>query len=488
MRAFALGVFVLGTLAAAAKGPGMKVVVSDAGVSAVKDTLLPYVYDLVAHTTLADINGTASVPVVGDVTYALTDVQIPHLLVGKSSVEFDQAAQTLVVSASGLQVDASFLWAYNQHQWPHAHDTGKGVAIDRNGAAKAVFAVGYNATTRIPQIRTRSIALELGQLKVKLESHSGSLAAWFEQLVANTVLAALKHTIERAAASALPAMLDATLDTTLVVQPFQQQVLEGVGLDYSFPARAVVTPHNMAVAVAGEFYPWNSAPGTTPGEPEPLPDTTTTGQMVEVYVSEWALASLARAAFYGGRLSTTLTADTVPEDARMYFVSGFYATCAPGVVTAYGSDAPMAVVVNAQQVPNLTVAADGFDVEAVVRMALLGKKAGARRFTEALVLDARVHIDGVVTTDGERLVGRLEAGEMALALVDSAVGPVSVDALRKSVVDAAIDAAVAGANKRLAAGIPLPTLTGLAVRSPVISWSAERYLLLSGDIQYDPPQ
>ena len=408
-------------------------------------------------------------------------------LIGKSPVYFDEKNQAMQVSATEIAVQVSFSWAFKQKKWPQAQDSGTGLAVDKDGMATIALAITFNQSSHIPQIRTQSITLGLGKLSVKLESHSGSVVSWFEDLFVNLIISLLKKTIEKAAATSLPPLLDKTLDGVLVVQPFQMEVMPGIGLDYSFPAKSVATANNIALPIAGEFYPYNSQPGTTPGEPNALPDATTTGEMIEIYVSEWTINALGRAAFLSGRLTTALTQDKVAPEQRKYFVSSYYADIAPGLIDQFGNDAEMAIVVNVEEEPNITVADDGYDVEALLRIALLGKKKDDPSFVKAFIVDTMLHLDGLVSTDGELIIGNMTAGEFSAKLVESAVGSVDLDGL-KATLDTTIGIAVNYVNKVLATGIPLPSLRGLSVQKPIIRWSSSRYLLLSGDLQYIPPQ
>ena len=485
-----LGFVVIACLIAtalSATNPGMKVVLSDEGIDGIKNTLLPYIYDLAQHMHIGDINGTQDVPAIGTVTYSVTDIHFPKVYIGKSKVYCDPGAQAMDASASDIALEVAFSWEFSQKNWPHAQDRGTGMAVDKDGMATIVLSVDYNHTSHIPEMHTRSFTLGLGKLTVKLQSHSGSVVSWFEDLFADVVILMLKSTIERAAATAVPPMLDASLQNTLVVQPFQMEVFSGVGLDYSFPAKSVVTDHDIALPIAGEFYPYNKQPGTTPGEPLPLPDSSTTHEMLEVYMSEWALNSLGIAAFYGGKLTTTLTEFSVPVEQRKYFVSGYYAQVAPGIIDVYGNESSMAVVVNVESEPNTTIADDGFDVESIVRVALLGRKEQDPSYTKAFVIDCQLHLDGLISTNGEYIIGNMTAGEYSTKLVDSAVGNVDMAGL-KEMVDDTLTTAISYANQVLAQGIPLPSLRGLSIQKPIIVWSASHYVLLSGDLQYIPPQ
>jgi len=471
-----------------ATNPGMKVVLSDDGINSIKDTLLPYVYDLVGHMMLGDINGTQNVPVVGPISYSVTEIHFPQVLIGKSKVYFDDAGQAMDASASEIALQVAFRWEYSQQDWPHAHDSGTGIAVDKDGMATIVLSVGYNQTTRIPEIHTSSLTLGLGKLSLKLESQSGSVVSWFEDLFADVIILLLKGSIEKAAAMSAPAMLDAALHNTLVVQPFQQEVMPGIGLDYSFPAKSVVTQHDIALPIAGEFYPYNQQPGTTPGEPSQLPDGSTTNEMIEVYLSEWSLNALGRAAFYGGRLTKTITSDVAPPELSDYFVSSYYASMAPGLIDVFGNDAEMAFVVNVEDEPKVTVALYGFDVDVVTRVTLLGKKKDDPAFTKAIVVDSHFQIDGLISTDGDRIVGNLTAAtRFDTCLIESTVGTVDMR-YYANVIEDLVEAATSHANAVLAQGFPLPSLRGLSIKKPIIVWSASHYVLLSGDLQYIPPE
>jgi len=292
----------------------------------------------------------------------------------------------------------------------------------------------------------------------------------------------LKRDIENAAETRAPGLLDFVLQKVIANLPFQQEVLPGIGLDYSFRAKPVVTQHDIALPIAGEFYPYNKQPGS-PGEPEKLPDSPTTNEMIEIYLSEWSLNSLLRAAFLGGKMAATVTAENAPPVVQCYFVSDYYARIAPGIIDMFGNESAMAFALSLESQPNATISDDGFDIANVFRVTLLGRKKDDPEYSKAIVVDCNNHATGFISTKGEYITGSITvAQQFYFTLVENFVGQIDLPAYICLLTDL-IEVFNDEINKALAEGIPLPSFLGLSFKKPVIVWSASHYVLLSGDFQ-----
>jgi len=472
--------------------PGMKVVLGTTGLASIISGVLPYVSSLAGHLSIGDVNGSASVPIVGTVIYNVTEIRLTDLFFGPVMVQTDPSTNAIVALINDVEAEIDFDWHYRTTGIPRLDDHGKGSGKTEGSGVSARGTLTISATpdTGIPVLKVTSLSVDLGKLAVKLTSSSGSVVSWFETLFAETVVLALTRTIEKAVATSGPAAINAMIKQELDVQPYQMVIAPGLGLDYSFTGDAVVTSDAAAIPIAGELYPPALGPHSTPGKPGELPDKSLTPQTLEIYASQWSVGSALRAAFISGELTAAFTSESVPETSPLqpYFHTSAYAAAAPGMAAVFGNNSEVAVVIAADSAPEVSIEEGSFSIIAPLRLEVVGTdlKDGKRKQAFRLGIDPT--ISGNLAVNGDRVVGKIAVKDGKWKVVESAVGEVDAEELDKDFTPQFQATVLLYINNKLAQGFPIPSLDGFSLVDPIISFKKGAYVLLSADLKYVPPK
>lgn len=144
--------------------------VSQSALTYFKDLAIPLVLPKLQNMALPDFSGNVSVPVVGTVSYALSNMVINTISLGTTSVQLVPPT-AVAASASNvtLSLTANFKWA--QAGFPFASGSGTATIVATNANANLQLSSALASGGKI-HLHADSVAITMQQLDVKI---SGSV-------------------------------------------------------------------------------------------------------------------------------------------------------------------------------------------------------------------------------------------------------------------------------------------------------------------------
>jgi len=459
---------------------GVKAVVSQNGLTYLKDYAIPLAEAAALAAVIPDMTETAHIALVGDVDLTLKNIKINRLSVASSSIVLN-SGNIIAVSITGLNTDITLDWHYRQHAWPHIADSGSGEGSTTSAAGTVELLVGSDSTGH-PTAQFATCGLDMSTLQIKL--HGGS--SWLYDAVISLFHKKIVKSIESGVCSALTTNVQAQLSQYLASLPVQHNLGKYFALDYSlaYPSGIAITPDGYLLgSCAGEFFPVGGQPGQAPGQPVKMPDNVASTQF-QVFLSDYSVESLGYTAVKMGFAQMLVTKDMVPPLAQDFFTTGFYSQYAAGLLDKYGADAEISLFIDLQQTPDVIFSeTEGIDVKAGVDMTLRAKnKAGT--FEDAFTLLLSCVVDGEAEVNSTAIYGSLSNLEVNASLVQSQVGEVDVKGFN-DLIKLAISMFLGVINDALAKGAPLPALPGMEFVKPVVTYKND-YIVVATGIHFDP--
>ena len=459
---------------------GAKAVLSQKGVQYIIDTLLPYMSDLILAMWFPEIDGSTKIPLIGNVTYHISRLQVTELDLASTTVTLAEPDRIGAVIPSG-HVSFKCNWTFKEIRWPHKTDGGLLIGSAEIGSFNMTTTMGTSEGGK-PTIERTAAGLSLSNVKATV---SGSSSDGLYQGIINTALPSIQSTIETQVSSTLPSLVDELGTSTLSTVPIQENLTFDIGFDYSFSDAIKVNSHGAVAALRGEVFANIEGSGHTPGAPGALPSGETT-QMVELYLSDWTLASISRALWRTSAFTKIHTLEDPKTAAVKYlFTAGYYASIAPWLPEKYGADAEVAIVSSAVTAPEIRLGSAGFAALTRTELAFLVMDSAAGQYALAFTAASNTTYKGSLKVASSKLVGSVQLAEHSAAAVETPAGSVAGEALEEAV-RGALELAAEHASTVLGKGVPVPEFMGIKLSDSELIWG-ENYVLVSTDGTYTPP-
>lgn len=459
---------------------GSKAVLSQKGVQYVVDTLLPYINDVVLAMWFSEIDGSTKISLLGNVTYHVDHLRITEIDLSSTTVTLESPDRIGVVIPSG-HISFACNWSYKEIRWPHKSDGGLLSGSAEIGSFSLATTMGTSESGK-PSIERTEASLSLGDVKAKI-SGSGSDALY--QGIIDAALPSICKVIESEMSTTLPPLIDELGSEALSSVPIQENITFDIGFDYSFSDAVKVGNYGMIAALRGEVFANIEGSGHTPGTPSALPDGETS-QMVELYLSDWTLASISRALWRTNAFTKIHTlSDAKTSSVSYLFTAKYYKNIAPWLPATYGDDAEIAIVSSAMLTPELKLATAGFAAYTPTELAFLVMDSAKDQYTLAFTAVSNVTYKGTLSVKNGLLVGEVKLADHSAAAVETPLGSVDSEALADAI-RGALELAADHASSVLAKGITIPSFIGIQVYDSEIIWG-DNYVLISTDGSYTPP-
>jgi len=481
MNKFALFVFAAVLLACAVSGSkvGAKMTMNQNALNRLKEQLLPVAEKAAMTASIPDMQDRVKAPVIGRIDVTIKNIQITSLSVKTSSITFASNNQ-LVVTLSGVDIGVHIGWHYREVSWPHVHDSGKGSAHTSNAGGDVIIALGVDNKGH-PTAQIVQGYLSLGSLSITIKGGR----SWLYQVIVDHFHGKIVSAIQNGLNGALTGQIQNQLNKLLAGIPTQHTLGDHLAIDYSI-GRIAVQNNLLTAGIAGEFFPKGSHSGNAPGQPVSMPDTFV-NKMVQIFLSSFSAESLGYAIYKSALGSKTITKELVPEMARQFFSTDFYAQYAPGIIKRFGSGVDVQLKLGLHQTPRVFFRqGKKVEIQAGLELTVSCKEASTKQFRDAFTALIDTDIHGEVKVSNTVISGTLfDATSIKATLVQTQVGNVDVNGIN-DLVQFALSISQDYINQILAKGTPLPSMPGMKFLNPSVIYQDD-YIIIATDMSFNIP-
>ncbi|XP_075577498.1 bactericidal permeability-increasing protein-like [Pelecanus crispus] len=425
-----------------------------------------------------NLNGSYHSPLLGTLTYTVPRIHIHELQINDSAVDFaEDVGVRLMVQSARIQLSAEWGARLGAIQ-----DKGSVELRIRDLTMVAVLGVSVDGSGR-PMVWSAGCDVHGNDLH--MEFHHGH--SWLYNLLTPLFQRALRQELNKQLCLKLNKgvyRLEAALkhmDVSTQLDPF-------AAIDYSLLGQPAITAEHGDVALKGEFFrvgKSQESPSSAP--PAALPTALPTAlpaarePMLLLAVTEFVANSAAFAYFMAGALRRNISGDMLPRRFPLQLRTKNVGAFSPELQERY-PDHAMELHLWARQQPLFSChpgALHGALFSSAEAFVVLPNATRVPVF----LLNIDANVTGKPTITGNRLGGTVSLRGLSVMQVTSHVGPVEVKRLETLLKFGLWLFGVPWANKRLQAGVPLPTPHGLSLLDPRLSLQ-EGFVLIATDLQY----
>ncbi|XP_043383261.1 bactericidal permeability-increasing protein [Chelonia mydas] len=449
---------------------GLKGRVTQKGLEYGQQFGLELVKSLLKREHVPDLNGSYSIPLIGDVGYSVSRIQIQELQLNESVVSFSEGTGVrLVVSNAHMQL--SGVWRVKVLFIP---DSGSFDLSVRDLSLSAELGVSRDDNGR-PQVWSTNCRSSIGRLDVKF--HDG--ASWLYNLFTGALQAPLRYEVNRQLCPELGKGIS-DLERVLKTMQVSAQIDPFAAIDYSLVNKPVIARDHGDMDLKGEFYgvgkhtesPFSAAPFLLPDEGD---------HMLLLGLSEFSANSAAFVYFTAGALRKNFRDEMIPKRSPIRLNTGSMGLFFPELKKLY-PDMPMELHLSARKQPLLTCRPDS------LALALFG---AAEAFVvlpnatlaSAFLLDLDASLAGQLHLDSAKVGGSVALTDFSMSVVRSHIGSVQVKTLETLLKLALRMVALPMANKKLKKGFPLPSVYNVSLVNPRVKIN-QGFVLVATDVQY----
>ncbi|XP_038225061.1 bactericidal permeability-increasing protein-like [Dermochelys coriacea] len=465
-------VFVLLGACSRAEGTnaGLKGRVTQKGLEYGQQFGLELVKSLLKKEHVPDLNGSYNIPLIGDVGYSVSRMQIQELQLNESVVSFSEGTGVrLVVSNAHIQL--SGVWRVKVLFIP---DSGSFDLSVRDLSLSIELGVSRDDSGH-PQVWSTNCHSSIGRLDVKF--HDG--ASWLYNLFTGALQGPLRYEVNRQLCPELRKGIS-DLERVLKTMQVSAQIDPFAAIDYSLINKPVIARDHGDIDLKGEFYgvgkhtesPFSPAPFLLPDEGD---------HMLLLGLSEFSANSAAFVYFTAGALRKNFRDDMIPKLSPIRLNTGSMGLFFPELKKLY-PDMPMELHLSARKQPLLTCRPDS------LALALFG---AAEAFVvlpnttlaSAFLLDLDASLVGQLHLDSAKVGGSVALTNFSMSMVQSHIGSVQVKTLETLLKLALRMVALPMVNKKLKEGFPLTSVYNVSLVNPLVKIN-QGFVLVATDVQY----
>jgi len=471
---------VLALLVSADVDPGFRTTVSNGGLEYAKSVLQPILVEKIKTVTIPDLEDTVKTPV-GKTKISVTNIHLNDFSLQNTAIVLT-APNVGTVSIDGIALNLNFDWRYKAK---FASDHGSGDASS-SGASTKISAAISKDDKGAPVVTLTDTGFDCGDLDIKL--HGG--ASWLYNFIINMFKSVVHNEVNSVVRSKMREIIQGMIEGALSSIPLSCKFAgDTMGLSYAMADQPTVLPEyggRMAAGSVAEFFDAKEGPGHSPFKTSAMPKTTATsapGPMLELFLDDFVFNTFSYAYVHSGNAHIQLDKNTVPEEAKPLFISGYYASAMPGLVEKYGMEADLRLDFDLQQVPTLYMQPDGFQFKSSAMLSLDVNTNTS--YERAAGLNVDIISSGNIQIKGTSIFAEIKTLKVNVSVASSTIGKIDVDGLQQ-LIDFTVTYATSELNEKLAQGIPLPVVNGLAFVDPKITWGAN-YVAITSSFSYTPP-
>ncbi|XP_074013719.1 bactericidal permeability-increasing protein-like [Numenius arquata] len=430
-----------------------------------------------------NLTGSYRNPLLGTLTYAVPRIRIHELQINDSTVDFtEDVGVRLTVQRARIRLSADW-----EAQLGAIQDKGSIEIRVRDLAVAAVLGVSVDGSGR-PMVW--SVSCDAHGTDLHLEFHRGY--SWLYNTLAPLLQKALRHELNKELCLELGRSVN-RLEAALKHMKVSTQLDPFAAIDYSLLERPVITAEHGDIALKGEFFgvgkyqqrPSSAKPVALPvALPAALPMALAAAHepMLLLAITDFVANSAAFTYFTTGALHRNISSDMLPRRFPLQLRTKSMGVFSPQLQERY-PDHPMELHLSARRQPLFSCRPNALHGSLFSSAEAFVVLPNATR-VPAFLLNINANVTGKPTITRNKLRGTVSLKGLSVEQVTSHVGPVEVKRLENLLKFSLWLFGVPWANKRLQAGIPLPTLHGLSLLNPRISLQ-EGFMLIATDLQYE---
>eukprot|EP01104_Vermistella_antarctica_P007130 TRINITY_DN1787_c0_g1_i1.p1 TRINITY_DN1787_c0_g1~~TRINITY_DN1787_c0_g1_i1.p1 ORF type:complete len:498 (+),score=78.51 TRINITY_DN1787_c0_g1_i1:123-1616(+) len=454
-----------------ARSPGVKVTITETGLTYIKDISMPYLFAALETTAIPDQSADGS-----GFTVDLTNFQIVSMNVGTSDINITATGFDAI--AGGVTGSITVDWHYRQNSWPHVSDSGSASISLSNSMVTATVVTFINDS--IGEAQMNVTVCECSIQDIDIDLHGG--ASWFYQIFVNLFRNKITDAINSAIPPALTSAIQSKGDASLATAPTVETVTPNVEIDYAFVNDVVYTAGKaFTTSHWGEFYCISDKVEANHSIPT-LPETSPDDSMLQVYVSDFTAFSAGLAYLGAGNLSVSVTPGMVPNWFPVQLNTTDFKIAIPALYNAYPNQA-MGLNINATSPPDVAFSPSGILIDAVGDIAVFVIDSTGT-WTPTFTLNVSAHFNGSAHVVGTSLGGTIGLLDASFDTASSSIGPIESASVTSFVNLVLTDFIVPVVNTILKPGFPLPTIDGLSFVDPVIYYETG-YIWVGTDIAFN---
>ncbi|KAM6319394.1 bactericidal permeability-increasing protein-like [Podargus strigoides] len=464
---------------AAGTNPGIKAQLTRRALEFGRQFGLELLRSLLQKEHELNLKGSYESPLLGTFTYAVPRIHIHELQLNDSTVDFvEDVGVRLTVQRARVRLSAD--WGA---QLGAIQDRGSVELHIRDLAVAAVLGVSVDGDGR-PAVW--SAGCDARGTDLQVEFHRGH--SWLYNLLAPLLQRVLRRQLNKQLCIELHRGVP-RLEAALKHMKVSTQLDAFAAIDHSLLGQPAITAEHGDVALKGEFFrvgkcQQRPCPAVPMSLPVSLPEALAAREpMLLLAVTEFVPNSAAFAYFTAGALRRNISSDMLPRRFPLQLRTKSMGAFSPQLQEHY-PDLPMELHLSARRQPLFSCRPDALHGTLFGSAEAFVVLPNATRVPAFLLnIDANVTVKPTIT--GHRLRGTVKLTGLSVAQVTSHVGPVEVKKLETLLKFGLWLFGVPWANKRLQAGVPLPTPYGLRLLNPRLSLQ-EGFVLIATDLQYEP--
>lgn len=174
---FSAAIAVLFCASVSATGAGLQIDVAESGIDVFRDAVLNIVNTNFSSLTIPNISLEEDIPVVGHVTFDLTDIEVYGVHVSTANINLAPPA-TADIAIAGANANIKMNFHYRKVHWPHISGSGT-ITVSAEDGTFSVDTV-LSLVNNLPNIRATGSSATFANFNIHFSGHD----EWIYNLVA----------------------------------------------------------------------------------------------------------------------------------------------------------------------------------------------------------------------------------------------------------------------------------------------------------------
>jgi len=432
--------------------------------------------------SIPGVNGYINTPI-GNTSYGIFAIDLTSLTLESYYVTVNDG-QGLTLNIDNLGLSVSLDWFYEEESWPNFRDHGTATVSASQSTATMVFSIVNN--NNVPNVMVLSNVVTLENLQIQVQGGAG----WFYQIFIDLLLPEITQILEVTLAAEISQNTDSSLNQALSTFPLEIPVCcpnsSLVEIDYSLLGEPTFAGNYMTINDVGELYMINDP--SECGSPycfnQTIPDTLYNDFEAQIIISDFTAQSASYSFFGIGILNGVIEASDVPADSPIQLNTSSFKIFLEQLYDAF-PNAAMQVIVSPSEPPMAIFSSEGMLVTSGFFIQVQAMDQSTGNFTDAFVLAGNGTGKVDLTIVNQLLIGNMTVTWTQFTLYDSVIGtfnPIVIDDLTDLLIEKAVIPAI---NSALKVGFPLPSVQGLTLINPELTFGPH-YLCIGSNITYTP--
>ncbi|XP_022098108.1 lipopolysaccharide-binding protein-like [Acanthaster planci] len=459
--------------------PGFKARISQSGLNYLRDAGLQILREEIIKMDIPDLSGDAHVPVVGSISYTISDMHITSFSIS-SAVLTTSAGVGVVLQANGISLSLHGNWRYRNHGWIRISDSGSFDASLSGAHLALTLRIGIDQAGR-PTVSSASSDCSFNSGSVHVKLHGG--ASWLYNLFSGSINKAIENSLNKQTCSVVIREVNTDLARQFSTLKTEAAIDRYAVIDYSFVSRPEFSGH-IDTAHKGEVFPRGKPRTEAPFNVPTIPADPDVSHHAFLWITDYLFETAGYVYYKAGRFAYNVTQDKLPKGPFSFNTSSeVMKRTLPEVCKKYPN---MLLQVNAKATapPVVRISEANFNVLLKVDLdffVILPSKSLAYLFT----LNATVNGSTLLSCNGTNLLWSSNSLDVDISLKKSAIGKIEVKPLSEAVHFLTNFFLLPWINKKGETGFPLPTNPNIKFQAPVIK-QGKGFIKLGVNVHFTP--